>query len=124
MSEAQQNNGHQIMMNLFTRASHHDNISVIFVTQNYFDTPRNITLNSQYLFLGRNPRDKLTPMNIAKQMFPGRTKEFVNIYEDATSDPYSFLFISFRQETPEMLRLLGNFGRPGKPIEAYVMPRK
>jgi hypothetical protein len=124
MSEVQRNEGQRILLELFTRGSHHDNISVIYVTQNYFDSPRSITLNSQYLFLGRNPRDKLTPMNIAKQMFPGRVKDFVRVYEEATSEPYSFLFVSFRQETPDALRLLSNFGRPGKPIEVFMISKK
>jgi hypothetical protein len=124
MNEVKQKRGHDILLNLFVRGSHHDNISVIYVTQNYFSSTRDITLNSPYLFLGRNPRDKLTPMNIAKQMFPGQTKDFVGVYEEATSEPYSFLFVSFRQETPEALRLLGNYAQPNKSIVAYVMPKR
>lgn len=47
---------------IFTKDSHHRNISVIFVTQNIFSQEKNcrtISLNSQYIILTNNPRDRL-----------------------------------------------------------------
>ena len=46
---------------LFTKTSHHSNISVIFVTQNLFfqsKEMRTISLNCHYIVLLKNPRDR------------------------------------------------------------------
>ena len=50
------------IVNLFTRGWHHRNLSVIYVVQNLFHQgkgSRSIGLNSHYLVLVKNPRDKL-----------------------------------------------------------------
>jgi len=46
--------------NLFTKGSHHRNISVIYLTQNLFHKNprmRTISLNFHYMILFKNPRD-------------------------------------------------------------------
>ena len=44
--------------NLFTRGRH-DNLSVIFLTQNLFHkNQREISLNSDYMVIFKNPRDR------------------------------------------------------------------
>ena len=50
------------IVNLFTKGSHHRNLSVICIVQNLFHQGkgnRSISLNSHYLVLFKNPRDKL-----------------------------------------------------------------
>ena len=67
------------IVNLFTRGSHHRNLSVIYIVQNLFHQgkgSRSISLNSHYLVLFKNPRDKLQVLTLAKQMYPGRTEFF------------------------------------------------
>ena len=62
--------------NLFARGSHHRNLSVIYIVQNLFHQgkgSRSISLNSHYLVLFKNPRDKLQILTLAKQMYPGQT---------------------------------------------------
>ena len=68
------------IMNLFTRGSHHRNLSVIYIVQNLFHQgkgSRNISLNSDYLKLFKNPRDKLQILTLVKQMYPGQTDSSV-----------------------------------------------
>ena len=60
------------IVNLFTRGSHHRNLSVIYIVQNLFHQgkgSRSIGLNSHYLVLFKNPRDKLQILTMAKQMY-------------------------------------------------------
>ena len=48
------------VVNLFTRGSHHRNLSVIYIVQNLFHQgkgSRSIGLNSHYLVLFKNPRE-------------------------------------------------------------------
>ena len=69
------------IVNLFTRGSHHRNLSVIYVVQNLFHQgkgSRSRSLNSHYLVLFKNPRDKLQILTLAKQMYPGQTDFFLN----------------------------------------------
>ena len=46
--------------NVFTRGSHHRNVSAVFMVQNFFNKNkhmRTISLNAQYIALFKNPRD-------------------------------------------------------------------
>ena len=58
------------IVNLFTRGSHHRNLSVIYSCS--------ISLNSHYSVLFKNPRDKLQILTLAKQMYPHQTDFFLN----------------------------------------------
>lgn len=96
---------------LFTKGSHHRNISLILITQNFFargSEMRNISLNSQYIVLFKNPRDQSIATSLARQMFPNKIKKFQKIYEDATSRSYSYLFIDLKPDTANEVRLLTN----------------
>ncbi|GFY02552.1 uncharacterized protein TNCV_3504321 [Trichonephila clavipes] len=44
---------------------------------------------AHYLFLFKNPRDKSQIMNIGKQLYPGKSQFFREVYEDATSKPFN-----------------------------------
>src|SRR5207247_3438023 len=93
---------------LFTRVSHHTNTSVIFITQNLFHKDkqiRTITLNAQYLVLFKNVRDKSQIAHLSRQMHPSNTKHMVESYVDATSEPYSYLFVDLKPNTGEKFRL-------------------
>lgn len=111
--------------NLFTRGSHHRNISIILITQNFFmrgKESRNISLNCQYVVCFKNPRDKSMATNIGKQMFPTKAKKFQQIYEDATRDAYSYLFIDLKPDTDEKLRLLSNImNEKDKKMVTYIL---
>ncbi len=92
------------VLNLFTKGSHHRNLSVIFLLQNLFHQGkinRTVSLNSHYLVLFKNPRDKMQVMTLAKQMYPGRTESFMRKYEEAVSRPYGYLLVDLKPNTSE-----------------------
>lgn len=96
------------LTNLFSRGSHHLNISIIFITQNFFHKGkemRDITLNAHYLLLCKNRRDMSQITHLGKQIFPRNVKFFQEVYDDATRKPYSYLFVDLKSETPEHMRL-------------------
>ena len=100
--------GDSRLSSLFTKGSHHRNLSIIFIVQNIFHQGkemRNINLNSHYLTLYKNPRDKSQIMHLARQMCPGKTKAFQEIFNDATSKPYSYLFVDLRPESDDRMRM-------------------
>ena len=56
------------IVNLFTKGSHHRNLSVIYIVQNLFhqgEGNRSIGLNSHFLVLFKNPRDS-SQTNVSK----------------------------------------------------------
>ena len=62
-------------------------------------------MNTNYLVLFKNPRDKYQVMLMARQMFPGKSTFFMECFEDATSAPYGYLLIDYKSRTPDHLRL-------------------
>ena len=93
---------------LFTKGSHHRNISVMFIVQNVFGKnkeQRTISLNSHYLAIFKHPRDASQVTHLAKQMYPWKLRYVQESYKDATSPPRGYLLIDLRQDTPDHLRL-------------------
>lgn len=114
----------KLVSELFTKSSHHRSISVILVTQNFFakgKESRNISLNTHYMVLFKNPRDKSTSFTIGRQIFPSSVKKFAAIVGDATKNAHSYIFIDLRSETPDEVRLLTNVLGESKYILSYVM---
>ena len=92
------------IVNLFSRGSHHRNLSEIYIVQNLFHQgkgSRSISLNGHYLLLFMNPRDKLQNLTLAKQMYPGQTYFFLNQYEEAPKRPFVCLLIDLKTTTQD-----------------------
>ena len=99
------------IVNRFTKGSHHRNLSVIYIVQNLFHQGkgnRSIILNSHYLVLFKNTRDKLQILTLAKQMYPSENAWFIKEYEEAVRRPYGYLFVDLRPTTPDRCRLRTN----------------
>lgn len=97
--------------NLFTKGSHHRNLSIIHIQQNLFPKSkdsRTVSLNSHYLVLFKNPRDPSQIGQLGRQMFPRNSQHLLNAYKDATSTPHGYLLVDLKQSTPEKLRLRTN----------------
>lgn len=114
----------KVISELFTKGSHHRNLSVILLVQNFFTRgkeSRNISLNSQYVVYFKNPRDQSMITNIGRQILPGKVKKLQDIYEDATRKPYSYLFFDLKPDTPIETRFLTNVLDEEPYITAYLV---
>lgn len=92
---------------LLTRGCHHQNISVIFITQNIFHQSkyaRDISLNFSHLCIMNNPRDRSQFQFLARQLYPECPRELVQVYKQITDEPYSYLFIDLNQNTHSLFR--------------------
>nr|CAD2201644.1 unnamed protein product [Meloidogyne enterolobii] len=96
----------RLLDTVFTRGSHNCGVSVILITQHLFSKelriPRN---NSHYLLLMRNPAGALQIRTLATQLFPSRTKYFLEAYANATKETFGYLLVDVHPSTPELLRL-------------------
>lgn len=97
----------QDVVDMFTKGSHHLNMSVIFLTQNIFNKTRgsrDVSLNTHYIVYFKNPRDSAQFHHLARQIHPNNPKFLIESYKDATLQPHGYLFIDLKQQTPEDLR--------------------
>jgi len=105
---------------IFTTKSHHCYASVILVTQNLFAKDfRTLSINSQYFFLMKNPRDMSQISTFGRQMFPKNGKFIEDCYKKATEFEYSYLLLDFHQTTNQNLRVRSNLFPPNTPIITY-----
>ena len=68
----------QRIADLFTKGSHHRNISIVYLTQNMFPQGkacRNIALNTQYLF--NDPIDRQQVATLARRTYPSTSAMFM-----------------------------------------------
>ena len=97
-----------VIAKLFTKKSHHGNLSVIYIVQNLFHHSkehRTISLNASYLCLTKNVRDASQIIHLAKQLYPNNTKFFQQAYQLATKEPYSYLFVDLTPTCPDEIRV-------------------
>ena len=99
----------KVLTRLFTEGSHHRNLSVIYIVQNLFDkgrSQRNVSLNSQYLVLLKNPRETAQIECLSRQIYGKKNGRFLlDSFKDATSEPYGYHLIDLRPDTNEDLRV-------------------
>lgn len=111
---------------LFTKGSHHRNMSVFFITQNLFHQgkgQRDISLNAHYLVCFKNPRDRAQIKHLARQVYPENPKFVEEAYMDATRDPHGYLLIDLKQSTPEEMRIRSTIF-PDDPVNYVYLPKK
>lgn len=91
----------------FTKKRHHKNATIILLIQNLFSqgkAMRTIHLNTQYLVLFANTRDKSQFSHLARQLEPNNSKKLLAAYADATSKPFKHFMIDLKTSTPNPLR--------------------
>lgn len=101
---------------MFTRAAHHKPCFIIFIMQNLFPPgkeARTRSLNTHYYVILKNPRDKSQIEFLARQILPRQPKALIDIFEVATREPHSYLFLDLTQNCPEEYRFRSNlFDKP------------
>lgn len=109
---------------LFSTHSHHLNITVFLLTQNLFSKNpvfRDISLNSTYNIIFKNPRDSSQISHFARQYAPGKSTFIVNVYKQATRKPHSYLLFDNHQETEDDIRIRSNIlEESGDPVTVWV----
>lgn len=93
-------------INLFIRGSHHRNISIIFLVQNFFfKNLRTLTMNSKYIVLMKNVRENGFASILGRQMNLGKcnkTLEFA--WKDCMKKRYGYLVIDYDQKQNDKYR--------------------
>ena len=92
----------QRIADLFTKGSHHRNISIVYLTQNVFPQGRacrDIALNTQYLVLFNNTIDRQQVATLARRIYLSTSVTFMRKFENATARPYRYLVLDLKSST-------------------------
>ena len=92
---------------LFTKGSRYRNISLVLITQYLFhqnSSSRDISLNSKYIVVFKNTRDKTQVVHLARQVYPENICSFHKTYLDDCKDPHTYLFLDLTQSINDLLR--------------------
>jgi hypothetical protein len=108
---------------LFTKGSHHRNISVLLLTRNIFHQGANctdISLNAKYFVLLKK-RQRQKSVSILSSPGLSRTQsEPSEAYRDATSQPHGYFILEFAQDTDDRLRFQTNVFPDEGPLTVYA----
>ena len=106
-----------LLRDIFIKGSHHNNISVIFVTQNLFLPHKDystLSLNAHYLVVFKNPRDMNQINALVRQAFASKRAFLTTVYNQETPERHSYLLLDFKQSTPHFLRVRDSITTPWK----------
>ena len=113
-----------LISDLFTKISHHKNITVILLMQNLFPKGkymRYISTNSTYMILMANTRETLQIQILSSQIDGANSKFILNCFNDATKNkPFSYLLLDFDQNTPDEMRVRTNIFPDEEPKFVYT----
>ena len=106
LDDLMQNVNEDYLTTLFTKKSHHKEISVIFMTQDLFQKKVKVARNnSQYIILMRAPNAMLQIRNLGVQIYPGQLAYFLDAYRMATHCKYGYLVIDLHPAQIPDIRL-------------------
>ena len=98
-----------VLSKTFTIYSHHRKVLPLFITHNLFYTGlkcgRTIALNTVYNVIMKTTRDKASIEVLARQVFLGQVKFFMESFNYATRKSYSYLVLDSKNDQDEEVRL-------------------
>jgi len=101
-----------LISDLFTKLSHHKNITVILLIQNLFPNDkymRDISSNATYIVLMRNPREVKSINNLSSQIGGAGNTFISDCFKEATKiNPFSYLILDFDQTTSVEVKVRTN----------------
>ena len=107
---------------LFTKGTHHRNLTVIYLVQNVYNqgkSRRTKSPNSHYSVVFRNGRDASQFRTMAYQIYQNEGKWLFNACTNATSKPYGYLVLDHYPSTPEDQMVVTNI-LPGDQLAYYI----
>ena len=111
---------------LFTKYAHHRKISTVFLVQNLYykgiKSMRDIAQSTHYNVLMKQPRDRTAIMTMGRQMYPSKSRFFIESYDDATKLPFSYLLVDSKPSTPDNGRLRAKIF-PGERTVCYIIKK-
>jgi len=87
------------VLDLFTKHSHHQNVTVLYLCQDMFPVgkyAKSISHNAHYIVAFNNPQDQFGVHNVLLQSFPMTWKDSLETFHHATTRPWSWIYTRHR----------------------------
>ena len=99
------------VLDLFTKHSHHQNVTVLYLCQDMFPVgkyAKSISRNAHYIVAFKNPRDQLGVRNVLLQSFPNTWKDVLETFQRVTAQPYGYLVLDLHPASSDTQRLMSH----------------
>ena len=100
------------VLDLFTKHSHHQKITVIYLCQDLFPAgkfAKTISRNAHYIIAFKNPRDQLGLRNLLQQSFPTQFREVLDTFRKVTNDrPFAYMLLDLHPASRDDQRILSH----------------
>lgn len=102
------------VLDLFTKHSHHNNITVLYLCQDMFPPgkyAKSISRNAHYVVAFKNPRDQIGMRNLLLQSFPSQWKAVLERFSQLTERPFGYMVLDLHPRSSDDKRLLSHLLR-------------
>ncbi|CAH3151162.1 unnamed protein product, partial [Porites evermanni] len=113
------------VLDLFTKDSHHRNITVLYLTQDLFPPrkfSKTINRNAHYIVAFKNPRDQTGIRTILLQAFPDRWRQVLRLFKRITSRPFGYLMLDVHPASDDRYRLWSHLTRREGKAQVHTLP--
>ena len=110
------------VLDLFTKLSHHRDITVLYLCQDMFPVgkyAKTISRNAHYIVAFKNPRDQLGVRNGLLQAFPGTWQVALKVYQHVTKKPYEYLLLDLHPASDDQERLVTHIFKEEGPTTTF-----
>lgn len=114
------------LQNIVTNSTRHFNTSTFLLFQSLFpggkgrEYAREISMQSKYIHVFKNPRDNHQFSVLARQVFPGKAKWLTDAYHKITQPPYSCILLDLIVGTDEKIRVRSNYLPKEGPMKVWI----
>ena len=111
------------VLDMFTKLSHHKNITVIYLCQDLFPIGRfakTISRNAHYITMFKNPRDQLGLRNLLQQSSPTNFKDVMETFRKVTNErPFGYVLLDLHPSSRDDQRILSHLLKDEEVMRCY-----
>ena len=99
------------LLDLLTKNSHHQNITVLYLCQDMFPPgkyAKSISRNAHYVIAFKNPRDRLRVRNLLLQAFPTYWQDVMDVYKKVIARQFGYMVLDLYPTSDDRIRVLSH----------------
>ena len=96
------------LLDLFTKHSHHQNITVLYLCQDMFPPGKYAKTISRNIIAFKNPRDQLGMKNLLLQAFPTCWKDMMDVYQKESERPFGYTVLDLHPTSDDRKRVFSH----------------
>ena len=113
------------VLDLFSKDSHHRNITVLYLTQDLFPPgkfSKTINRNAHYIVAFKKPRDQTGIRPILLQAFPDRWRQVLRLFKRVTTRPFGYLMLDVHPASDTRYRLWSHLTPREGHAQVHTLP--